>query len=389
MSTTVTPTLGQRTAIETIQGFMSSSSAAEICAIAGRAGTGKTTLLAMIRDKFRNAIIAAPTNKAVNVLRQKGFAKATTIDRVINHSVYQEKRRPPSDAEIAYFIEHEMDIPETVVEESYEKIVRADNVMPLLLVDEASMVDYADLKKIIAAFPKTIFVGDPFQLPPVDGMAWFQTWTHDVQLDEIVRTSNVSEITLLANMIRDKNPKWASHAWTREVTIIKQSSALGRDDLWINSDIMLAHQNITCNTYNSFIRSMRGRDDVRPVAGDKLLAWQAIRMAQIIKSDIYDVVSSESLKAGGYLVRLRCPNTDNVSLVNVSKAMLMDQKTGIQVPQMHPFSFAHCITGHKSQGSEWDNIVVLAFDKSRRHEDYWNWLYTSVSRAKKHLTVVV
>ena len=53
------------------------------------------------------------------------------------------------------------------------------------------------------------------------------------------------------------------------------------------------------------------------------------------------------------------------------------------------FSFAHCITGHKSQGSEWDNVVVLACDKALKHEDYWNWLYTSCTRAKKHLTVIV
>ena len=43
--------------------------------------------------------------------------------------------------------------------------------------------------------------------------------------------------------------------------------------------------------------------------------------------------------------------------------------------------FGYAITCHKAQGSEWDNVIV---DVGKRSKDF-RWLYTAITRAKKHL----
>jgi len=52
------------------------------------------------------------------------------------------------------------------------------------------------------------------------------------------------------------------------------------------------------------------------------------------------------------------------------------------------FDYGYVLTVHKSQGSQWDDVVLFdesfAFPDSRER-----WLYTGVTRAAKRLTVVV
>jgi exodeoxyribonuclease-5 len=52
------------------------------------------------------------------------------------------------------------------------------------------------------------------------------------------------------------------------------------------------------------------------------------------------------------------------------------------------FDYGYVLTVHKSQGSQWDDVVLFdesfAFGESRQR-----WLYTGVTRAAKRLTVVV
>ena len=52
------------------------------------------------------------------------------------------------------------------------------------------------------------------------------------------------------------------------------------------------------------------------------------------------------------------------------------------------FDYGYVLTVHKSQGSQWDDVVLFdesfAFGESRAR-----WLYTGITRAAKRLSVVV
>jgi hypothetical protein len=52
------------------------------------------------------------------------------------------------------------------------------------------------------------------------------------------------------------------------------------------------------------------------------------------------------------------------------------------------FTYAYAITGHKAQGSEWPNVLVIEerfpFDKT----EHARWLYTCATRAEEKLVLV-
>lgn len=51
--------------------------------------------------------------------------------------------------------------------------------------------------------------------------------------------------------------------------------------------------------------------------------------------------------------------------------------------------FGYAITGHKSQGGEWNNVFIdIAKPNMVNGEAYFRWLYTSVTRARKKLYVI-
>jgi len=184
-----------------------------VMAVIGKAGSGKTLLLAALfraleeagvktvsgdwegrpRPERRTLAILAPTNKAASVLRMRGVP-ATTIHRILYTPVYD-----PEYAKIAEWLAEGGERPriEGLSEAALDRAMafyrtsrsvpgalaaaglrgsdfitgweRREAPLDIGLVDEASMLDtrqFEDLKEI---FPTLILFGDPAQLPPVKG----------------------------------------------------------------------------------------------------------------------------------------------------------------------------------------------------------------------------
>lgn len=55
--------------------------------------------------------------------------------------------------------------------------------------------------------------------------------------------------------------------------------------------------------------------------------------------------------------------------------------------QLERFTFAYAITCHKSQGSEFDNVVIYN-EPIGRGVERQRWLYTAITRGKKKVTLV-
>ena len=51
-------------------------------------------------------------------------------------------------------------------------------------------------------------------------------------------------------------------------------------------------------------------------------------------------------------------------------------------------TFGWAITGHKSQGSQWGNVVVWDDGLGRTQEDRARWLYTAITRAEQGLVIL-
>lgn len=51
------------------------------------------------------------------------------------------------------------------------------------------------------------------------------------------------------------------------------------------------------------------------------------------------------------------------------------------------FDYGYAITAHKSQGSQWKDVLI--YDESFCFRDQWQrWLYTSITRASEKVTVL-
>src|SRR6056297_1189321 len=186
-------------------------SRAQVMALMGKAGSGKTLLLAELvkaletagvetvsgdyesrKSKERRTLaVLAPTNKAASVLRMRGVP-ATTIHRIIYTPVYD-----PEYERIAEWlmgndekpdIEGLSDAAMVRAQASYEthKSIpaalaaaglrgsdfitgwkRREEPLDIGFVDEASMLDAQQFEDLQEIFPTLLLFGDPAQLPPV------------------------------------------------------------------------------------------------------------------------------------------------------------------------------------------------------------------------------
>src|SRR3954469_6095078 len=148
----------------------------------GYAGTGKTTLARHIADSADGKVLfAAFTGKAAQVMRNKGCHGASTI-----HSLIYRTRE--SGAETPTF-ELFADAPASKAK--------------LIVIDECSMVD-AELGRDLKSFGVPLLVlGDPAQLPPIQGGGFFTDAKPDVMLTEVHRQARDNPIVRLSMDIRE------------------------------------------------------------------------------------------------------------------------------------------------------------------------------------------
>src|SRR5262244_1016548 len=147
----------------------------------GYAGTGKTTLARHIADGVDGEVkFAAFTGKAALVMRNKGCDGASTI-----HSLIYRAR-------------------ESGVEQpSFELWDDAPaSKAKLIVIDECSMVD-AEMGRDLLSFECPLLVlGDPAQLPPIQGAGFFTEGAPDAMLTEVHRQAQDDPIVRLSMDIR-------------------------------------------------------------------------------------------------------------------------------------------------------------------------------------------
>lgn len=222
-----------------------------VMALVGKAGSGKTLLLAKLyealfqagvdiilgdyegkrrRDK-RSLAILAPTNKAASVLRMRGVP-ATTIHRILYTPVYD-----PEYEKIAEWLAGSSDKPtvEGLTEEALRRAYdffqayksmagalaaaglrgsdfitgwkRREEPLDIAFLDEASMLDDRQFEDLQQIFSTLILFGDPAQLAPVNqsGAMVFDGIkpTQIAKLNRVHRQSEDNPILDLAHALGD------------------------------------------------------------------------------------------------------------------------------------------------------------------------------------------
>ena len=225
----------------------------KILAILGKAGSGKTLLLAELAEALSNAgvelisgdyegkprkdrrtlAILAPTNKAASVLRNRGV-QATTIHRILYTPMYDPEyekfsewlsgndERPVIEGlndialeRAALFFKNNKSIPGALAAAGLrgsDFIIgwkRREEPLDIGFIDESSMLDDRQFEDLQEIFSTLILFGDPAQLAPVgqSGEMAFENVPKSRQchLTRIHRQAGDSPILDLAHLLSEPN----------------------------------------------------------------------------------------------------------------------------------------------------------------------------------------
>ena len=334
----------------------------------GYAGTGKTTLAKHIAAGVDGKVLfAAFTGKAASVMRQKGCIGASTIHSLIYRARESEEETPSFD----------------LWHDSPAAKAR------LVVIDECSMVD-AELGRDLLSFGTPVLVlGDPAQLPPIQGGGFFTDQPPDAMLTEVHRQALGDPIVQLSMEVRAG----------RRLTPVKHdlTEVVRRGDFdparALETNQILVGRNATRRAYNARLRERRGLGGALPVAGDKLVCLRNNRRKGLFNGGLW--VIKDKPKTRKQIIGMRLQPEENVGGRTIKVSVRPECFTGaieqvewLARKRYDEFDFGYVLTVHKSQGSQWDDVVLFdesfAFPDSRER-----WLYTGVTRAAKRLTVVV
>ena len=340
----------------------------------GYAGTGKPTLARLLAESVDGRVsYAAFTGKAALVMRAKGCAGASTI-----HSLIYKARE--SSEEIPSF-ELWDDAPASKAK--------------LIVVDECSMVD-AELGRDLLSFGIPVLVlGDPAQLPPIQGAGFFTEAEPDAMLTEVHRQAQDDPIVRLSMMVREGERLEPGRYGDTEIVLRSDFDP----DRVLEADQILVGRNNTRRAYNTRLRERLGREEGLPVSGDKLVCLRNNRKKGLFNGGLWQVKERAAGKSGGIITMRIVPDADlsGAALgikglkVSVRRECFLGGIENYDWPQRKKydeFDYGYVLTVHKAQGSQWDDVVL--FDESFAFPDSRaRWLYTGITRAAKKLTLVV
>ncbi len=326
--------------------------------LCGGPGTGKTHTAARFAKHFGagKIILSAPTGLAALHLQSKIglYCEAMTLHRLL--------RLKPGETNLFS-----------------KKRIDAD----LVIVDEASMMDvtlFAHLIGAIGDHTRLILMGDPNQLPPIDVGSVFADLAelYGIYLQKCMRTEDpLLQQTALAILSGDEEQFFTSVTWREKIEIDYIYE-------WIHP-IISPHKKEP------------------PIA--KVACLNALRQGPLG----LDALNRQILEKMGQ----RCPdgwwwtvpimvntNLPAMNLFNGTTGFLIGQKnkrinllTGTaifpeigELKQIPPYDLAFVMSIHKSQGSEYDQVLALFPEGAETFGK--ESLYTAATRAKKRFEVI-
>ena len=342
----------------------------------GYAGSGKTTMAKEIEASVDGQVLyMCFTGKAALVLRKKGCAGASTI-----HSAIYKAVEDPVTGYTEFVLNPESPVAHAA----------------LVVVDEVSMVGDDIGLDLLSYGTKVLVLGDPFQLPPIKGEGFFTDVTPDIMLTEIHRQAAENPIIRMSMDIREG--RTLAPGYYGESLVVRRSD-ISRDTMAamvMEADQLLCGMNKTRQTFNTRVRELKGIagqfEAWLPAEGDRLVCLKNNRIKGLLNGGLWE---ARSITVKGRKITMRVASLDEDGVVPVDVETPIEFFRGTEkeldwkvLKQSDQFTFGYALTVHKSQGSQWDNVLLydessVFRETSARHQ------YTAVTRAAEKVTVVV
>ena len=389
-------------------------------AVSGAAGTGKTTIMQLVYNELINVgynpVLCAPTGKAARRITEATGFQASTIHKLLEFP-------------------HPHEVDEATGKALNPTRPKRHRQNPLdftaVLVDEAAMVNhelFADLSDAMPMGSKLCLFGDINQLPPIEAegnylnrVSPFHSAMYDNTPTGLKVKGNLlttihrqgegsgivkNGINILSGRYPARYDDFSVISTKYHITKLKEllDEKDGPDFTSIDNQIIVPGNKgwIGTRKLNAILQAY-----LNPSFKDKGLTvarhkwdqrdgenyWLAVGDKIIITSNMYDVglagvMNGETGKIieiteyGELIIdfgtEVIAIPPDIVSTYNNKESHFNPQKS---------IDLAYCVTTHKTQGSEYKEIVYL-IDPCHRYVLHRNNFYTAVTRARKKATVI-
>lgn len=377
-----------------------------VSVLTGLPGTGKTTTLqvvvSVLKDLSTPYLLVAPTGIAAKRLSAVTGSSASTIHRAFSASNFD----VGSDRESTY---------EGVVGSSVSEVSDTskefweygpDNPYPadVVVIDECSMVDLHMLYRILQGTRedcRVVFVGDPYQLPSVGAgdvlrsLVNSKEFSH-VHLSEIFRQEETSGIVTAAHDVHaGTTPDFTG----KDFKLISCNSESEACDIIRVIAVKLFEKESNFQVLSPRHMGDAGvtnlNETIRVVLNPPSFGISEcrIRGSAVREGDRIMVIKNDYDK-GVYNGDVGKVSRIDKRSKHIELRIFSGSKTGSDTLVRYPYNkgpvpirMAYAQTVHKSQGQEYDHIVMPIL-KSFGRQLQRNLIYTAITRAKKRVILV-
>lgn len=384
------------------------SNLSQYVTVGGYAGTGKTSIIPYLVDYLRRGrwgrlAFAAFTGKASFVMKTK-LREAGVID-------------PDDFCGTLHSLMYVPLMKEVKIKGVKKKVIsgwrkKEDLDVTAVIVDEASMVNRELWNDLLSYDVPIIAIGDHGQLPPVGGKFNLMQ-SPQLMLTKVHRQALDSPIIQLSQRVRQTGKLVLGYPKSLHQPVFAMN---WRDPRCQNTfkginfqqDIIcLCGFNSTRVELNNMIREKKKWKMKFPYLGERMICLRNNHNSGVMNGQIgtltfgmpsgHPGLMNATVKMDGigddYLTLIYdgCfgqVSYDEVFEMNLRKKYEKAMKDHGCI-NLDLFDYGYAITVHKSQGSEWDKVIL--FDQRNKYQnddDYRRWLYTAVTRAREKLFVI-
>lgn len=277
-----------------------------------------------------------------------------------------------------------------------------------IIIDEASMVSKQIWDDLLSYDIPIIAFGDHGQLPPINDNGFNLMKNPYYVLTKIHRQFKNSPIIKLSKFVRNEgyipfgyySPEVFKTSYRHPIT----KQILDKKVNFTNENLIgLCGFNSTRANLNDTIRKKLGYSSKAPYPGEKIVCLNNDHKLKIMNGQIGKVIwlmpNNNSYKItiqiDGELydcfVADRCFGEVVYTMYDKSEKLRSLQYDAIDwgYSTVNFFDYGYCISVHKSQGSEWDKVVLFEQRTPKWDDKYYaKWLYTAITRARKHLFII-
>ncbi len=374
-----------------------------VCIITGGPGTGKTTIIKSIiklyKEKGKKVALCAPTGRAAKRMEEATGNEAKTLHRLLEIGKLKD---------------------ELGIENIDYNVTPID--ADVIIIDEMSMVDIFLMNYLLNGVylgTKLVLVGDVDQLPSVGPGNVLKDIIESnkfttVRLDKIFRQAAKSKIILNAHNV-NQGKTFISSSNNKELkddffyineakqdNILYQILSLSKDrlknygdyDFFKNIQVITPTKRGVLGTkeLNKLLQqelNPKSENKKEKIVGNTIYR-QGDRIMQIRNNyDIYWEKNEPNFEYGSGVFNGEFGTVYNINEEEKQIEVIYDDDKHVwyTYQDLDQIEHAYAITVHKSQGSEFD-VVILPISSSSPMLLTRNLLYTAITRAKKLLIII-